>query len=186
MVEIEERLGFLDPTSRGEVIDILENDPVLTEFTVLFSESQQRLRLGHLEIHSLFSKKSLEFRRSRDYVRPETQAERRKETVETDKGVYTPQIIRCCSSVLVGVEHLLLILLVQTHNKGFGIPISFEHDGCLSLVDLRDGDFDLHKFNQEFKIAVQNCAGFKMMETEFKEVNISRVCSVPCPRPEKQ
>jgi hypothetical protein len=94
---------------------------------------------------------------------------------ETPSGGKTKNLIRCCSSILVGVEFLTLLGIVKELSQGkIGIPVSYEHDRCLCLVDERNGPFNLENTQRIFHEIMVESTKFSLMELELKELEFEK------------
>lgn len=92
-----------------------------------------------------------------------------KQVISSRGRLYSSNPFRFCSSVLVGVEFVVLCAIINClgYNQ-IGIPINLEHDGCLCLIDVSQGPFDIDKFNADFSKILYETTSISNMKLEIK------------------
>lgn len=135
---IKDSIYGLSQEDQYTVVEAMRTNPVLTEFRTLFKEISRRANDNNLRVYSLFQGRPLEY---------DPDVDRKKDQVVIRGGRgYSSNPFRFCSSILVGVELIVLCGIINTlSSEELGIPVSLEHDGCLCLIDVSEGPLDMGK-----------------------------------------
>lgn len=168
---IKDSIYELSEEDQSTVVETLRNNPVLAEFRTLFKEVGRRADVDNLRVYSVFQEHPLEFKR----VSEEENSSPKREQVEV-KGSrgYSSNPFRFCSSVLVGVEMLILCGIVRTLSQHrIGLPINLEHDGCLCLIDISKGPLDIDRMNSHFSKILYEATSISNMKLEVKHLDFS-------------
>lgn len=170
--EVPDRLSFLNSNDRSLVLSSLSRNAVLKEFCSLqqaVTDYENRMKSRDLTVsfYSMFDEFPLSLVDSRKINRQI----RHVEISEIGHGITTSSI-RCCSFILVSIEFISLLGIIKALSVGqYGLPVILEHDGCLCLVDERNGPFDVELANQTFQQILKDSTNLSLMEIELKSLD---------------
>ena len=169
---IEGFLRDLTDAEKDTVVESLRQNPVLDEFRTLFKEVSYRVNKGNCQVFSMFQESPLIYANfDKNPELKDATREHKNKTFKHGGKTYTGNSFRLCSSILVGVEQLMLCgLATVLFQNQLGVPLCFEHDGCLCLIDESRGEIDLSLLNQRFSELLLERAGIANLKLEIKSL----------------